>query len=272
MAGSRVTAADTRPPTTRVSERRASARHVRKNRRYWDGAADEYQHEHASQLGSSRAVWGTWSVPESQLGALGEVRGLDVLEYGCGGGQWSRWLAELGARPVALDLSWNQLRHARELIAATHVRFPLVNGDAERTPFADASFDLVMCDHGAMTFADPYVTVPEVARLLRSGGRFVFNHASPIHDIAWDDDAETVVDRFKHDYFGLRRWDEETVDFNLPYGEWIRLFRANGLEVVDLIEPRPASNARTTYGWFATLEWARRWPTECLWSLQKPET
>jgi len=267
-----VTVAGGRRTTTRVRTRRPSSAHVRKNRRYWDGAADGYQREHASQLGTSRAVWGTWSIPESELGALGDVRGLAVLEYGCGGGQWSRWLAELGASPVALDLSWSQLRHARTLIAETHVRFPLVNADAERAPFADASFDLVMCDHGAMTFADPYVTVPEVARLLRPGGRFVFNHASPLHDIAWDDDAETAVDRFTRDYFGLRRWDEETVDFNLPYGEWIRLFRANAFAVVDLIEPRPGPDARTTYDWFATLEWARRWPSECLWSLRKTRT
>ena len=268
MAGSGVTATTRRPPAG-AQGRRASATHVRKNRRYWDGAADEYQRDHASQLGSSQPVWGTWSIPESDLGALGDVRGLDVLEYGCGGGQWSRWLAELGARPVALDLSWSQLRHARDLIDATGIGFPLVNADAERVPFADASFDLVMCDHGAMTFADPFVTVPEVARLLRPGGRFVFNHASPIHDIAWDDASETAVDRLIHDYFDLRRWNEETVDFNLPYGTWIRLFRANGLDVVDLIEPRPAADAHTTYAWFATLAWARRWPSECLWSLRK---
>ena len=41
-------------------------------------------------------------------------------------------------------------------------------------PLADSSFDLVFCDHGAMSFCDPAVTLPEVARLLRPGGRFVF--------------------------------------------------------------------------------------------------
>ena len=45
----------------------------------------------------------------------------------------------------------------------------------------------------------------------------------------------------------MRRWDEETVEFKLPYGEWIRLFRANGFEVEDLIELRPPAPSRTTY-------------------------
>ena len=47
---------------------------------------------------------------------------------------------------------------------------PLVQASAEAVPVADASFDIVFCDHGAMNFADPYKTVREVARLLRPGG------------------------------------------------------------------------------------------------------
>jgi SAM-dependent methyltransferase len=144
-----------------------------------------------------------------------------------------------------------------------------VSADAERTPFADGSFDVVMCDHGAMTFADPHRTVPEVSRVLRPGGLFAFSHASPFHFVCWDDATDGVTERLGHDYFGMRKWDEETVDFMLPYGEWIRLFRANGLEVEDLIEPRPAAGARTTYPWFAPLDWARRFPSESIWKLRK---
>lgn len=247
-----------------------SARHVRKNRRYWEAEAESYQREHASQLGGHRPVWGVWAIPEARLGVLGDVRGKLVLELGCGGGQWSRWLADMGARPVGLDVSVNQLRYAADLMDRAGVHVPLVSADAERTPFADGAFDAVMCDHGAMTFTDPHRTVPEVARVLRPGGLFAFCHASPIHFVCWDDERERVTDRLSQDYFGMRKWDEETVDFQLPYGEWIRLFRANGLEVEDLVEPRPPASATTTYGWFASLGWARRFPAECIWKLRKP--
>ncbi|MGE5460403.1 MAG: class I SAM-dependent methyltransferase [Solirubrobacterales bacterium] len=248
----------------------SSARHVRKNRRHWDGASDEYQTLHARQLNRfDRAAWGVWGIPESRVKALGDVRGLDVLEYGCGAAQWSIWLARQGARPVGLDLSARQLVHASALMTRAGVRFPLVNADAERTPFRDEAFDLACCDHGAMTFADPRRTVPEVARVLRPGGRFVFNMSSAFHYLCWDDDAETVSDHLERDYFGMHSWDEESVDFQLPYGEWIRLFRANGLQVEDLIELRPPANARTSYPWFAPLEWARRFPAENVWKLSK---
>jgi hypothetical protein len=67
----------------------------------------------------------------------------------------------------------------------------------------------------------------------------------------------------------MRSWNEETVDFMLPYGEWISLFRSNGLDVEDLVEPRPSAAATTTYAWFAPLPWARRFPAECIWRLRR---
>ncbi|HZD79980.1 MAG TPA: class I SAM-dependent methyltransferase [Actinomycetota bacterium] len=251
-------------PVTRVPE------HVRKNRRFWDGHSAEYQREHAPQLNRwDRPVWGIWAIPEDVLGALGDVGGQDVLEFGCGGAQWSIALARRGAHAVGLDLSIEQLRHAWTLMRPAAVRFPVVNGDGEAMPFGDERFDLVFCDHGAMTFGHPFRTVPEAARVLRPGGRFVFNIASVFHSICWNDDLDRVDDRLHRGYFGVRKWDEESVDFQLPYGEWIRLFHANGLEVEDLVELRPPPGARTTYADFVPLDWARRWPAENIWKLRK---
>ena len=61
-----------------------------------------------------------------------------------------------------------------------------------------------------------------------------------------------------------------TVEFNLPYGTWIRLFRDCGLVVEELLEPRPGSGATSTYRDAEDLAWSRRWPAECLWRLRKP--
>jgi hypothetical protein len=52
--------------------------------------------------------------------------------------------------------------------------------------------------------------------------------------------------------------DDWTVTFELPYGEWIRLFRADQLVVVDLIEVQPSETATSTYE-LAPLAWARLW-------------
>jgi SAM-dependent methyltransferase len=245
---------------------------VRRNRASWDREADGYQREHARQLNRlARPGWGVWQIPEDRLQILGDVRDKDVLELGCGGAQWSVALALRGARVVGMDLSAGQLNHARRLARRTRVDVSLVLADAERTPFADASFDVVFCDHGATTFTDPARTVPEVARLLRPGGLFAFNIASPLLwlTIADGDDAPPGT-RLRRDYFGMRRgvW-ETTVEFQLGYGAWISLFRSCGFEVLDLVELRPPARARTTYPDFAPLAWARRWPAENVWRVRK---
>ncbi|NUS51980.1 MAG: class I SAM-dependent methyltransferase, partial [Nocardioidaceae bacterium] len=119
-------------------------------------------------------TWGLFAVPEQQLGVLGDVRGLDVLDLACGTGYVAAWLARAGGRPVALDFSGEQLATARRLQARLGPRFPLVQGDAERVPLADGQFDLVVSEHGAAAWCDPERWLPEAARLLRPGGRLAF--------------------------------------------------------------------------------------------------
>ena len=244
--------------------------HAARNRASWDAYSDEYQARHGDQLADSGGfAWGTTQIPESQLLVLGDVAGKHILEFGCGAAQWSIALAKLGAWPVGLDLSARQLEHARRLMAEAGVTFPLINASAEAVPMPDASFDIVFCDHGAMSFADPYRTIPEAARLLRTGGLFAFNHQAPIETICWPAGADRVGETLALDYFGLHRIEDDEVSFQLPHGEWIRLFRANGFVVEDLIEPRPATDAVSSYRDAESLAWSRRWPSEEIWRLRR---
>jgi len=231
-----------------------------------------YQAEHGPQLAVHGAAWGIWQIPEDELRVLGNVAGLDVVELGCGAGQWSIALAQRGARPVGVDLSEEQLAHARRLMAEAGVAFPLINASAESVPLQDASFDIAFADHGAFTFADPYRTVPEAARLLRAGGLLAFNMVTPLCDICWPPDADEITDRLSLDYFGLHEvptGETDHVEFNLPYGEWIRLFRRTGFAVEDLVELRPPADAVSSYRTEHAREWARRWPMEHIWKVRR---
>jgi SAM-dependent methyltransferase len=240
------------------------------NRAFWDRTSDEYQERHRDFINRPEPRWGSWQIPESELRVLDDVAGKDVLELGCGAAQWSILLAQQGAIVVALDNSERQLEHARRRIAAAGVKVPLVHASAEDVPLPDESFDVVFCDHGAMSWADPYRTVPEAARLLREGGLLAFSQTSAIAVICWTEETDRVSPMLQHDYFALHKLDEDgSFTYQLPYGEWIRLFRANGFVVEDLIEPQPPPGATSTYWTPEELGWARRWPSESIWKARK---
>jgi SAM-dependent methyltransferase len=245
--------------------------HEKHNREFWDADADDYQAVHGDDLTGRPLAWGAWRIPESELGVLGEVGGLDVLELGCGAGQWSIALAARAARTVGLDQSLVQLKHAVANRDTAHAAVPFVAASGEAAPFRDASFDVVFCDHGTMSFCDPHVAVPEVARLLRPGGLLAFSQTTPLLYLTWDERRERQDTRLRRSYFGLGRLDlgDGTIDFQIPHGEWFRLFREHGLLVEDFIELRPSEHATTTYDEFAPREWARRWPAEQIWKARK---
>ncbi|WP_225848453.1 class I SAM-dependent methyltransferase [Streptomyces sp. HPF1205] len=236
----------------------------RANRRWWDRNADDYQLEHGGFLGDARFVWGPEGLDEAQARLLGPASGLKdraVLEIGAGAAQCSRWLAARGARPVALDLSARQLRHARRIdleAAGTGAAAPaLVQADAGALPFADASFDLACSAYGALPFvADTAGVQREVRRVLRPGGRWVF---SVTHPVRWAFPDEPGPDGLtaSSSYFDRTPYVEQDdrgtavyVEHHRTLGDRVREITAAGLVLVDLVEPEwPAWNTQEWGGW-----------------------
>jgi ubiquinone/menaquinone biosynthesis C-methylase UbiE len=215
-------------------------------------------------------AWGLWRVPESSLQLLGDVRGRDVLELGCGAARWSAALARAGARAVGVDVSPAQLARAAEVVRRSGEAVRLVRADAERLPFGDAVFDIAFSDWGALTFCDPHRSVPEAARVLRPGARLVFSTSSPFRAVAHDRRRDRLGRELLYDYFGLHRLEfADEVNFQLSYGGWIRLFRECAFEIQELTETRPGAGSTSTYLTPRESRWARRWPLESIWQLRK---
>lgn len=104
------------------------------------------------------------------------ARPRDVLEIAAGTGIVTRALArELPAEVaiVATDLNQAMLDHAATLDIARPVQWR--QADAMDLPFADASVDLVVCQFGAMFFPDRPAAYAQARRVLRPGGRLLFN-------------------------------------------------------------------------------------------------
>lgn len=131
--------------------------HVQRNRVAWDNYSAGHVEPGRSRWAMHEPCWGTFDISEARLGVLPrDVAGLDVVELGCGTGYVSAWLARRGARPVGIDNSPAQLETARRFQRDFELSFPLHLGNAEQTPFADASFDLAISEYGASIWCDPY--------------------------------------------------------------------------------------------------------------------
>jgi SAM-dependent methyltransferase len=253
----------------------SSSDYVRRNIESWTRTNAEYTDARAREAWDSEDItYGIFGISESEVGVLGDVNGLDVVELGCGTAYFSAWLARRGARPVGIDPTPAQLETARRMQADTGIEFPLVEGVAEEVPLPDESFDLAVSEYGASIWADPYKWIPEAARLLRPGGRLVFLRNSTLVILCMPD-IGVAEERLLRPQFGMFRFEwpiEEGggVEFHLAHGAWIDLLRANGLDVERLVELQaPADAEDPGYYSFVTAEWARKWPAEEIWVARK---
>jgi SAM-dependent methyltransferase len=218
---------------------------------------------------ATEITWGLFGTSERELGVLGDVRGLDVLELGCGTAYFSAWLARRGARVVAVDVTHAQLTTAARCQQLFGPEFPLVEADAGNVPLADASFDLAVSEYGASAWCDPERWVAEAARLLRQGGRLVFLTNSVLVTLCVPEDEGFATEQLQRQQRGLNRvtWPGGGTEFHPSHGEWIRVLTANGFSVESLHELYAPASAVTHYYYeIATAEWAGRWPVEDLWS------
>ena len=139
-----------------MAETRAGTDEVTANRELWTQANSEYSDAHAYRAWVAEDItWGIFNVPERQLGVFGDVRGLDVVELGCGTAYFSAWLARRGAQPTGIDVTPAQLESARRCQDRSGIWFPLIEADAAEVPLPSGSFDVAISECGASLWCDP---------------------------------------------------------------------------------------------------------------------
>jgi SAM-dependent methyltransferase len=218
-------------------------------------------------------LWGLWGTPESELRLLdGFDSHEDAIELGSGTAAISAWLARRGLRPVAVDFAKAQLRTAETFQQEFGPRFPLVPANAEDVPFDSESFDLAVSEYGASLWCSPYKWLPEAHRLLRPEGRLIFFTSSALLLTCTPAEGGPVGDRLVRDYFARYRVEFEpnaSVEFHLTHGHWVRLLRATGFVIDNLIEEvQPPISAKPSFD-LVSPDWAQRWPSEDIWIAHK---
>jgi ubiquinone/menaquinone biosynthesis C-methylase UbiE len=118
------------------------------------------------------ALFAEWAPRLTDL--AGVAPGQAVLDVACGTGIVARTVADLqrgNGRVVGLDLNAAMLDVARRVRPEIEWR----QGDAARLPFADGSFDVVLCQMALMFFPDRVQALREMARVVTAGGTVAFS-------------------------------------------------------------------------------------------------
>jgi len=135
---------------------------------------------------------------EAIFALLPEVSGLRLLEVGCGTGNISLALAHRGGRVMGLDASGPMLARAQDKTGRQGLPITWIKGLASLLPFADASFDGVLCILALDFMTDREMTLREMVRVLRPGG-FVVVAMLNLFSL-W------TLKRFVRDWFKLSLW------------------------------------------------------------------
>ncbi len=120
-----------------------------------------------------------------------------VLEVAPGPGYLAVALAHLGPyRVTGIDISHSFVRMARAHAGQAGVAVDFRHGNAAELPFADESFDFVVCRAAFKNFTDPVGALAEMHRVLRTGGRAL---VIDMRNDATDSEIDTAVDGMRLD-------------------------------------------------------------------------
>src|SRR6516164_10908427 len=99
------------------------------------------------------------------VGAMPKMRLLDVC---CGPGYGAGQAAARGLNAIGIDIAPGMVAEAQRGFPGV----PFQEGDAEALPFADRTFQAVICPFGLLHLPEPDRAIGEVFRILKPGGRF----------------------------------------------------------------------------------------------------
>lgn len=248
--------------------------HVKENREYWDGMADQWVSAGERSWKDGEPSWGIWGLRELNL-IPQDMKGMKAIELGCGTGYVSSWMARRGADVVGIDNSQEQLKTATRLMQEHKLPLTLLHGNAEEVPYPDESFDFAISEYGAAIWCDPYKWIPEAYRLLKPEGTLTFLGTHPLAIVATPPNGDDCEAIFHRPYFDIHKqdWrdleiDPGGIEFNLTQSGWLNLFREVGFEVLNYLELR-APSASSDVKFHISEAWARNWPSEQVWVLKK---
>ena len=184
------------------------------------------------------------------LELMGDVQGKRVLDAGCGGGFYSLWLSEKGAKVIGIDGSEEMIKIAKGKASKRMLNAEFIVGDISELRIEDGLFDLVLSTLVLMDMKELDKTISELIRVTRREGDIVISILHPILTAGdWERESGQKLFRKLEDYFLEREqeavWETERKErvsfkqYHKPMQAYTQPFLDRGCVLTHLIEPRP---------------------------------
>lgn len=184
------------------------------------------------------------------LELLGDVRGEKVLDAGCGGGFYSLWLSERGAKVWGIDGSEEMIKIAEEKASRKMLDTEFSIGDVTDLRTEDGVFDLVLSTLVLMEVKELDKAVGELVRVTKNMGDIVISIQHPILTAGdWERESGQKLFRKMDDYFMERKlkalWENEAKErFSFKYyhrslQDYVQPFLEKRCVLTYLVEPQP---------------------------------
>jgi ubiquinone/menaquinone biosynthesis C-methylase UbiE len=184
------------------------------------------------------------------LELIGDVRGKKVLDVGCGGGFYSLWLSEKGAKVLGIDGSKEMIKIAKKKASKKMFGTKFLIGDITDLRIEDGVFDLVLSTLVLMELKELNKGIGELVRVTKNGGDIVISIQHPILTAGdWERESGQKLFRKLDGYFRERAleavWENEKKEqvtfkyYHRPLQAYIQPFLERGCVLTHLIEPYP---------------------------------
>ncbi|PAF47431.1 hypothetical protein BKH41_07570 [Helicobacter sp. 12S02232-10] len=137
---------------------------------YWNDRSKTYAQDNLEELASMKRE--KWKAVFSKYSPM-PFEKVSVLDIGCGPGIFSIMLSELGGDVSALDYTPKMLEEAKKNASKQGVSINFFQGDAQKLPFEEGYFDLVVSRNLTWNLNDPLKAYQEWYRVLKKGGRML---------------------------------------------------------------------------------------------------
>ena len=214
-----------------------------------------FYHDYRTKIHPKGWFYNEYLEMPATLALLGNLKGKNVLDYGCGTGLYLNILKKKGAKVKGFDISKEMLAIARK----NHPEMDLRQGSGYAIPFKER-FDLIMASLVVHYMDNWDKMLREMSRVLKKRGTLIFSTGNPVYE----SHKNMILDGKKYKVLGITDYFKEEVFYNSwtnPYNQKeitvpvyhktyetiIKTLLRNGFDIIDYKDCFPAKESKKLF-------------------------